>query len=201
MSQEIPAEVAAVGLNEWYDSLNDMNKVKVRRYLDRIDTASKQGFLVDLMVRSGKDANYGLSVTAGEYALKQDLSDYDRFKVTEAYIDGLFGAERFDELKVQCCNNLDLFPRIRDRFLEDNGGVLPKTICCRNRLIDVMVGVDSDYEGAAEALDGFVEIGIMDPEELAYRKQSLRIHRMQRTFDNVFSLRPKERSHPVRSSA
>ena len=192
MSQETPAEISAVGLDEWYASLNDMNKVKVKRYLNCIDTTSKQDFLVDLMMRSGKDSNYGLSVMAGQYALSQDLSDYDRFKVTEAYIDGLFGAEKFDELKVQCCNNLDLFPKIKEEFLDDNGGVLPKTIYCRNRLIDVMVGVDSDYEGATDALDSFAEIGIMDPDELAYRKQSLKIHRMQKTFDNVFSLRPKE---------
>ncbi|MBR4202168.1 MAG: hypothetical protein IKQ93_01155 [Candidatus Methanomethylophilaceae archaeon] len=192
MSQETPAEISAVGLDEWYASLNDMNKVKVKRYLNCIDTTSKQDFLVDLMMRSGKDSNYGLSVMAGQYALSQDLSDYDRFKVTEAYIDGLFGAEKFDELKVQCCNNLDLFPKIKDEFLDDNGGVLPKTIYCRNRLIDVMVGVDSDYDGATDALDSFAEIGIMDPDELAYRKQSLKIHRMQKTFDNVFSLRPKE---------
>lgn len=192
MSQEIPAEVSAVGLDDWYASLNDMNRVKVKRYLNCIDTTSKQDFLVDLMIRSAKDSNYGLSVTAGQYALSQDLSDYDRFKVTEAYIDGLFGAEDFDELKVQCCKNLDLFPAIRDEFLEDNGGELPKTIYCRNRLIDVMVGVDSDYEGATDALDSFVEIGIMNEDELNFRKQSLKVHRMQRTFDNVFSLRPKE---------
>ena len=192
MSQEIPAEISAVGLEEWFGSLNDMNKVKVKRYLNCIDTTSKQGFLVDLMVRSSNDANYKLSVIAGEYALSQELSDYDRFKVTEAYIDGLFGAEEFDKLKVECCKNLDLFPSIKDQFLEDNGGELPKTIYCRNRLIDTMVGVESDYEGAIQALDEFVAIGIMNEDELNYRKQSLKIHRMQRTFDSVFSLRPKE---------
>ena len=192
MAQEVPAEISAVGLDEWYASLNDMNRVKMKRYLNCIDTTSRQDFLVDLMVRSANDSNYGLSVMAGQYALGQELSDYDRFKVTEAYIDGLFGAGKYDELKVQCCNNLDMFPSIRDRFLEDNGGELPKTIYCRNRLIDVMVGVDSDYDGAMEALDSFVGIGIMDEGELAYRKQSLKIHRMQRTFDNVFSLRPKQ---------
>ncbi len=192
MSQGTPAEVSAVGLDEWFDSLNDMNKVKVKRYLNCIDTTSKQDFLVDLMVRSSNDANYGLSVIAGEYALSQDLSDYDRFKVTEAYIDGLFGANKFEELKDYCCRNLDLFPKIKDQFLEDNGGELPKTIYCRNRLIDVMVGVDSDYDGAIQALDEFVTIGIMNEDELAYRKQSLKIHRMQKTFDNVYSLRPKQ---------
>ncbi len=192
MAQDIPAEIAAVNLNDWYDSLNDINKVKVKRYLNCIDTTSPQNFLVDLMKRSSEDHNYKLSVLAGEYALSHDLSDYDRFMVTEAYIDGLFGAEDYEVMKVQCCNNLDLFPAIKDRFLNENGGELPKTIYCRNRLIDVLVGVESDYETAYETLDEFVSIGILSEDELNYRKQSLKIHRMQKTFDNVFMYRPKE---------
>ncbi len=182
----------AVGLSEWFDTLNDLDKVKVKRYLNCIDTTSPQNFLVDLMKRSSEDHNYGLSVVAGQYALSKELSDYDRFIVTEAYIDGLFGAEKFEEVKVQCCNNLDLFPTIKDIFIEENGGQLPKTIYCRNRLIDEMVGVESDYDGAMEALDEFVRIGILGEDELAFRKQSLKIHRMQKTFDNVFIYRPKE---------
>ncbi|MBO4357277.1 MAG: hypothetical protein J5813_03805 [Candidatus Methanomethylophilaceae archaeon] len=192
MAQEIPAEISAVKLDDWFDSLNDMNKVKVKRYLNCIDTTSPQNFLVDLMIRSSMDHNYGLSVIAGQYALSQDLSDYDRFMVTEAYIDGLFGAENYEEMKVQCCNNLDLFPTIKDRFLKENDGELPKTIYCRNRLIDVLVGVESDYEQAYEVLDEYVKIGILNEDELNYRKQSLKIHRMQKTFDNVLIYRPKE---------
>ena len=192
MAQDIPAEISAVKLDDWYGSLNDVNKVKVKRYLTCIDTTSPQNFLINLMKRSSEDHNYKLSILAGKYALSYDLPDYDRFMVTEAYIDGLFGAEDYEEMKVQCCNNLDLFPAIKDRFIAENGGELPKTIYCRNRLIDVMVGIDADYDSAYEALDDFVSIGILSEEELNYRKQSLKIHRMQRTFDNVFIYRPKE---------
>lgn len=192
MPQDIPEEVATVGLGEWFESLNDVNKVKVKRYLKGIDTTSVQTFVVDLMQRSGEDHNYKLSVLAGKYALSKDLSDYDRFKVTEAYIDGLFGADDTDEAKVQCCNNLDLFPSVKEQILRDNGGELPKHLMCRNRLIDILVGAESDYETAYDALDEFVKIGIMNEDELAYRKQSLRIHRMQKTFDNVYSYRPKQ---------
>lgn len=192
MASEIPAEISAVGLEEWFGSLNDMDKVKVKRYLNCIDTTSKQNFLVDLMKRSSDDHNYKLSVMAGKYALSHELTDYDKFVVTEAYIDGLFGAEDFEETKVQCCNNLDLYPSVKDRYIDEQGGELPKTIYCRNRLIDVMVGVDGDYEGATQALEEFVKIGILDASELDYRKQSLKIHKMQRTFDGIFSLSPKK---------
>ncbi len=191
MAQAIPSEISEAGLVDWFDSLNDMNKVKVKRYLADIDTSSKKGFLVDLMKRSSEDHNYGLSIIAGQYALQQDLCDYDRFMVTEAYIDGLFGSEDAEATKEQCCKNLDLFPSVKDRFIKENGGELPKTIMCRNRLIDVLVGMESDYDSALEALDDFVDIGILDPAELDYRKQSLKIHKMQRTFDNVFSISPK----------
>jgi len=191
MAEDVPAEITATGLDDWYNSLNDMYKVRVKRYLKCIDTSSKQNFLVDLMVRSSEDHNYKLSVLAGQYALEQDLCDYDRFRVTEAYIDGLFGAEQYDEMKVQCCNNLDLFSSVKERFIYENGGELPKTIYCRNRLIDVLVGVDYDYEKAIESLDEFVAIGILDESELDYRKQSLKIHKMQMSFDNIFIMQPK----------
>ena len=64
------------------------------------------------MLRSEEDHNYGLSASAGAYALSLDMDEYDRFKVTEAYIDGLYGSERYDEAKEQCCINLDRFPEI-----------------------------------------------------------------------------------------
>ncbi|MBQ8643380.1 MAG: hypothetical protein IJ469_01825, partial [Candidatus Methanomethylophilaceae archaeon] len=59
-------------------------------------------------------------------------------------------------------------------------------------LIDILVGVEYDYETAYEALDGFLDIGIMDADELSFRKQSLKIHRLQKSFDNLFIYRPKE---------
>ena len=79
MSQEVPAEISAVGLDDWFSGLNDLNKVKVKRYLNGIDTSSKMAFLLDLMARSYEDHNYKLSVIAGEYTLKLDLDDYVRF--------------------------------------------------------------------------------------------------------------------------
>ena len=192
MAQTIPAEVSAAGLEDWYSGLNDPTRVKLKRYLAGIDTSSPVSFLRDLMARSYEDHNYGLSIVAGEYSKDHEMDDYTRFLMNEGYIDGLFGADRFDEAKQVCCENLDMFPSIKDRFLEDNGGSLPKAISCRNRLIDMMVGVDSDYDGAYEALDMFVAIGILDQDELDYRKQSLKIHRLQKSFDNLFMYRPKD---------
>ena len=50
---------------------------------------------------------------------------------------------------------------------------------------DALVGVECAYDEADGILEDYVELGIMDPDELSYRKQSLKIHRMQKTFDNI----------------
>ena len=178
MAQTIPAEVSAAGLEDWYSGLNDPTRVKLKRYLAGIDTRRRcvpEGSSWHVL----EDHNYRASIVAGEYSKTHEMDDYTRFLMNEGYIDGLFGADRFDEAKVLCCESLDLFPSIRERFIQDNGGSLPTAISCRNRLIDMMVGVDSDYDGAYEALDMFVSIGILNEDELDYRKQSLKIHRLQ----------------------
>ena len=189
---EVPKEVAEAGLDDWYQTLNDPDRVKLRRYLPGIDTSSPQAFLVQLMQRATEDHNYGLSIIAGKYAEGHEMDDYSRFVITDGYIDGLFGAERYEEAKEACCRNLDLFPLVRSRILEENGGALPKHIACRNRLIDIVIGVESGYDMADEILTQYVEMGLIDEEEKAYRLQSIKIHRMQKTFDNLFIYRPKQ---------
>ena len=194
MEGQTPQQITEAGLDSWYSSLTDPDKVRLKRYLD-CDTSSAEKFLLGVMDRAEEDHNYRLAVTAGAYALTLDLEPLKAFKVREAYIDGLAGAGMNEEAKAQCAENLELFPSIREAFLAENGGELPTKIVCRNRLIDIVVGVDHDYETADKALDQFVAIGIMNEDELKYRKQSLKIHRMQRTFDNIFMI-PKERSLP-----
>ena len=54
------------------------------------------------------------------------------------------------------------------------------------------MGVECDYDEASDVLADYVRIGIMDPDELSYRRQSLKIHRMQKTFDSIYSYRPKQ---------
>lgn len=193
MAQDsIPVEIAEAGLDGWYATLNDPTKVKLRRYLSGMDTSLPETFLTQLMERTTADHNYGLAVIAGQYALTMDLDDYTRFNITNGLIEGFFGADMYEEAREACCSNLDLFPAVRDRIMEENGGDIPKNLACRNRIIDILVGVDGEYDKAISLLDDFAEIGIMDRDELEYRKQSLKIHRLQKSFDNLFIYRPKQ---------
>lgn len=190
MADAIPEKISEAGLSDWYGSLSPQDKVRTRRYLDGIDSSSANAFLVDLMARAVDDHNYKLAVTAGEELESMELSDLDRFRATEGFIEGLFGSDMFDRAKEMCCRNLDLYPSVADGIMVD--GALPKAISCRNRLIDILVGVEGNYDEAYAVLDQYCEMGLIDAEERDYRKQSLKIHRMQRSFDNIFNYRPVE---------
>ena len=81
---------------------------------------------------------------------------------------------------------------MRERFLADNGGSIPKKVSCRNRLIDIVIGVESQYDMAEEVLSSYVDLGLLDESEKAYRLQSIKIHRMPKTFDNIYNYRPSQ---------
>ncbi len=191
MEEEIPKQVSEAGLDAWYSGLSSQDCVRTRRYLDGICTSSDVGFLNDLMVRALEDRNYKLAVTAGCFLDGLELSDIDRFDSTERLIEGLFGSDDFEEAKRLCYRNLDLYPKVAPAIEERCGGV-PQSMSCRNRLIDILVGVDGSYDEAIALLDRYLEMGLIDEEERDYRKQSLKIHRMQRSFDNIFSYQKKE---------
>lgn len=192
MAEEIPAQVSQAGLDDWYASLSSQDRVRTRRYLGGIDTANPAAFLEDLIARAVDDHNYKLAVTAGEQLETLDLDDYDRFVATESFIEGLFGADDYTRAKEMCCRNLELYPAVSERLLAENGGKVPQRMPCRNRLIDILVGVEADYDDANAVLDQYVEMGLIDPQERDYRKQSLKIHRMQMFFDNVYNYEYKE---------
>jgi len=49
--------------------------------------------------------------------------------------------------------------------------------------------VEGDYDSAYAVLDEYLAMGLIDEEERDYRRQSLKVHRMQRSFDNIFNLK------------
>ena len=85
----------------------------------------------------------------------------------------------------------DLFPKIKGELIEENSGV-PEVLQFRNWYINVIVGVESNYELGFEMLKRYNEMGILSDEDLEYRTNSLRTHRLQKCFDGVYTYRPKD---------
>jgi len=187
----VPKEISAVKLTKWYSSLDEKDVIKLGRYIGNADTSSETTFFISVMELSAKDENFKFSAFIGDSGKKMKMNDMERFLFNEKLIESYMGAERYEDAKATCRESLTIYPKISEKFLKDNNGVLPEKLNCRNNLIDVMVGIDVDYDGAFKMLDHFFELKLIDKETYDLRVQSLKIHRMQRVFDGVYTYRPK----------
>jgi hypothetical protein len=185
--KDIPAEISKVKLNEWYSGLGDTDKVKIGRYLKDSDTSSALNFSLSVMKKANEEENYPLSVLVGENILKQDLKDIERFDALEAIIPAYFGACKYDVCLKCCDEGLSILQNNMEEIKKRNGGSLPESIMCRNYTINVLIGAYDDYDAGDAALDRFFEMGLISEEDVRYRKQSHKIHKLQRTFDGIFS--------------
>jgi len=186
-ASEVPKEVSDAKMTEWYHSLSEQDKNRTDRYLKDADTSSRCAFLSSLGDAALRDENWQFASFVHEECLRKELSAMQRFAVTESLIDSYIGTKRYDDAKRLCEDNLKLFASVRNEILKANGGSLPERLNCRNRYVDIVVGVESGYDEAFALLERFFDMGLISAEDLAYRKQSLKIHRLQRSFDGVFT--------------
>ncbi|MCL2032157.1 MAG: hypothetical protein FWG96_02665 [Methanomassiliicoccaceae archaeon] len=190
--KDIPEEISKVKLSEWYSELSDQNKVKVGRYLKGSDTSSPLKFCLSVMNAAVFEENYSVAVLVGENILGSGITGMDKFDLLEEMIPAYFGVKRYDDCLRCCEEGVAMIPGIMDKMKSRNGGSLPERIQCRSYTINVLVGAYGDYDAGDEALDRFFEMGLISEEDVAYRKQSHKIHRLQRTFDGIFSLKLKD---------
>ncbi len=189
----VPAQIKAVKLESWYSELDDQTKIKLSRYLEESDTCSKFDFFVSMIRKALADDNPKFAVILCEQTYEEcELTDYQMFIVNEDLIDAYIGASRYDDAKAACLTNLELYSKVKEDVLSANNGKLPEKLNFRNRYIDIIVGIDSSYDLAFETLEKYNEMGLIDDEELKYRVNSLKTHRLQRVFDGIYSYKPKD---------
>ena len=190
--KDIPKEISKVRLGEWYSGLSDQNKVKIRRYLENSDTTSALNFALSVMRNANKEENCAVAILAGENVLKSDLDGIEKFDVLEEIIPAYYGAGRYDDCLKCCEEGTEILKGMMDRIKKRNGGSLPEKIMCRNYTINVLIGAYGDYDAGDAALDRFYEMGLISEEDLKFRKQSHKVHKLQRTFDSVFTVKLKD---------
>jgi tetratricopeptide (TPR) repeat protein len=161
--------------------------VKLERYLKNADPSSAHSFLSSAAKLALDEENYAFAITLCEECLDRVLSDIRRFDVRELLIEAYIGAKRYDDAKAVCEKNLSLYPVVSKKIILRNHGSIPENMACRNRYIDVAVGIESGYDEAFKLLDRFLEMGLISGEDYRLRKQSLKIHRLQRSFDGVYT--------------
>ena len=189
--ETVPKKISETGVSEWYLSLGDRDRTILHRYIEGADGSSGVAFFRTVIGLAVEDENFAFASSVGDAASRVEMNKMERFLLNEKIISAHMSSERFDDARSLCEESLTIYPDIAGEFVRNNNGV-PRTLNCRNRLIDIMVGIDGDYDGAVAMLERFLDLGLIDEEELAFRKNSLKIHRMQRVFDGVYAYRPKE---------
>jgi hypothetical protein len=184
LNRGVPKEISAVKLQKWFKSLDERDKNRITRYTSGADTTSQIAFVTNLMSRANADENYPVALIAGELGKTLESGIKEKFDFYNEYIEALFFSGDSCGAKDVCLKNIDRIPDVIGYITADG---IPETLPCRNRLIDILVGVEKDYDGAQEMLVRFNELKILSDEDLEYRTQSLRIHRLQRTFDSIFT--------------
>ena len=189
LNRGVPKEISAVKLKKWFKSLDERDGNRISRYTSGADTSSQIAFITDIMSKANAEENYAVALIAGEFGNSLDMNEDERFDFLNEYIESLFFSGDSCRAKDLCHENLELVPKVLTSMTAEG---IPERMPCRNRLIDILVGVEGDYDGANEMLVRFNEMNILSDEDLEFRIQSLRIHRLQRTFDSVFTLKPRE---------
>jgi len=190
--KDVPAEISKVKLNEWYSGLSDRDKVKVGRYLADSDTSSALRFSLSVMRKAGEEENYSTTILVGVNILKSDPKGLERFDVLEEIIPAYYDLKRYDDCLRCCDEGIGMIPQLMEAMKKRNGGELPERISCRNYTVNVLIGGYGDYDAADAALDRFCEMGLITEEDVAFRKQSHKVHKLQRTFDGIFGVKLKD---------
>ncbi len=194
-SKDVPDKIVKLGLKKWYSALTEPNKVKLKRYLDAADDSSVSAFIVSVFAAATEDHNYkfvaDLAETVGEFK----LSDVERYDINDAAIIGVYNTEDYPRCIKLCEYGLGLIEKkeVFDHVMAKSvNGKIPDAVYCRNYLLNIVVGVYFDYDEGDRLLLRFQELGLITPEDVEYRRNSIKTFRLQRTFDNVFNLKEKE---------
>jgi len=180
----LPERALALGIWDWYAALDSRDKVRLKKHLQNADMTSKVSFFMSLMRLSNQDSNYKLTKALGEHAIGLELSDVDRFNVNENLIEAYYNLADYDRCMACCDAGLGMMDSVRGSI--SLNGAIPN-ILCRNYKINVIVGIYGDYDRGFLTLNEFYSKGLIAEDELEHRMQSLKIHKLQRLFDGIYS--------------
>lgn len=193
VKEEVPAEIEKLSLEEWYAGLDDRDKLRLLRYIKDVNTTSQFSFFKDIIQESIVDKNSSFAIIMCQHACKTvSMSDYEKFMINELLIQGCYDSDKYDDAKIACETNKKLFPFVKDEIIKMNKGSIPDALHFRNYYINIIVGVENNYDLGFEMLEEYNKMGILSDEDLKYRKNSLKVLRLQKLFDGIYTYRPKD---------
>lgn len=192
MDSDIDKRIKDAGLGDWCSTLAPEAIRILSRYTGRLEEGQgPKSSLLKMAQAANEEENHKFAILLAEEGLKVDGDSLEHYLLLEEMILAHAELNRLADAKQYCEMGLELIPEVLESLKESNGGEVPKDMACRNRMIDIVVGIEGDYERAGELLGLYLDMGLIDQKELDYRTQSLKIHRLQRTLDSVYSVRFK----------
>ena len=193
--KDVPAKVRKLGLGKWYGLLSENDKVKLGRYIDKADDSSESAFFVSIIAQADEDHNYKFIAALYDSAKDIIKNDIERYDVNDAAILGFYNMEDYDRCLALCDDGLELlkkkpvFEHVMSRGTADIP--IPNEINCRNYKLNIIVGIKFDYDQGDRLLLEFQDMGLITPEDVEHRRNSIKTFRLQRTFDNIFNVKEK----------
>ena len=184
--------ISEIGLGNWYSSLTERDKVKTERYLKSADASSAFLFLYSMASSAAAEDNHEYASMLLEECLKRKITGIERFDAVELLIDVYINIKRYDDAKRLCEENLSIYPDVSSHIIKRNNGSVPEKLNCRNRYVDILIGIESGYDNAFKLLDRFLSMKLITEDDHKLRTQSLKIHSLQRSFDGVYTYTYKE---------
>jgi len=185
---EVPAKLSSIGLSDWFATLTDQDRVRLRRYTDNADGKDAAAFVTSIILAAVADSNYKFAAKVADTTADMVSGAVRVFDFNEASVLAYYNTERYDDCLARCDYGLSMLKdsEVRSHVVLADGS-FPESVNCRNYKINVIVGIRRQYDEAGAVLDQFVADGLITADEARMRKDSIRTFRLQRTFEGIFA--------------
>lgn len=184
----VPEKISSIGLSDWFGTLSDQDRVRLKRYTDKADGTDAASFVTGVILAAVADSNYKFAAKVADTTASFVTGGFQVFDFNEASVLAYYNTERYDDCLARCEYGLGMLkdPEIR-AHVANADGTFPETLNCRNYKINVMVGIRRQYDESFAVLDQFAADGLISADEARMRKDSIRTFRLQRTFEGIFA--------------
>ena len=174
-------------LESWYSSLTPEQQQKLKEYSgqgegliqgDFFSLQTPKHFFWTTAGNAIPKNDCDFAIFLAEKGLTAQGSLVDQHFVFNSLITAYEKTNDHESAKKHCLAELKDFSRISRALRKDFDGELPSSIPCRDSLLDIVAGIEQNYEEAEQLIQIFVQKSLLTPEEAKDELKNLRINKL-----------------------
>ena len=174
-------------LEGWYSALTPEQQQKLKEYSgqgegliqgDIFSSQTQKHFFWTTAGNAVHKKDYDFTIFLAEKGLTAQGSLVDQHFVFNSLITAYERKNDHENAKKHCLAELKDFSRISRALRKDFDGELPSSIPCRDSLLDIVAGIEQNYEEAEQLIQIFVQKSLLTPEEAKDELKNLRINKL-----------------------